>query len=90
MPEKTSLFVMMLGGVVILHITYSSDEQLLKALSPISVMLEGNTMLVKPELPKKALAPIDTTSSGMIVFLQPANNSLVEVEIMALQPLRES
>jgi len=47
-------------------------------------------MLVRPEQPENALAPMEVTELGMAVFLQPAINVLVAVSIMALQLLRES
>ena len=61
-----------------------------KAYSSTLITLLGiiiDVMLVQLE---KALFPIVDTVLGMVVFLQPTNNVLVFVKIIALQVLRES
>jgi hypothetical protein len=42
-----------------------------KAYSPISVILSGIVILVRPEHPKKASYPIFVTLSGIVTLVRP-------------------
>ena len=54
------------------------------------VTLSGITMLVKELQPENALLTMLVTLSGIIVFLHPAINVLVDVSFIALQLFLES
>lgn len=64
--------------------------QYAKAPYPIEITALGIFTEVNPLQPSKALAPMETTEFGIIVFLQPAINSFVVVLIIALHSFRES
>ena len=56
----------------------------------MAVTLLGIITDVKPEQPKKALAPMEVTLFGITVFLQPNTKVLVDFSMIALQLSRES
>ena len=69
--------------------TDSNEVQYANTDSPIEVTEFGISIFTKP-VPQKAPEPMAVTVSGIMVAVQPATSSLVEVLMMALQLLRES